>query len=80
MKKILFASAFALMGTFAMANEAEVEQDDLKLESELLKYCVPVTATRCNYSITIIDCESTNALELVVVALELYDDMEALCD
>lgn len=40
MKKILFASAFALIGTFAMANEVE---ETVESTSAVTMVCVPLT-------------------------------------
>lgn len=80
MKKLLLASAFALFGTFAMANENNTELDETSLDAEFLAACVPVSVSRCNYTIEYLDCTSSNALELVKDALDLYDDMEVLCD
>ena len=43
MKKILFASAFALFGTFAMANEVNVElqEESVSVENIVEIVCIP---------------------------------------
>ncbi|QTV04890.1 hypothetical protein [Faecalibacter bovis] len=55
MKKILFASAFALFGTFAMANETkEIKEEASKAQTEenciKVNYSCGVSADICNFN------------------------------
>ncbi|MBW1617989.1 MULTISPECIES: hypothetical protein [Empedobacter] len=74
MKKMLLASAFALIGTFAMANETETEdkQDVTSVE------CWDVSVERCGVGFVYEDCGPLG--DVIDFAVELYEEMEVYCN
>lgn len=77
MKKILFASAFALIGTFAMANEvknSEVKEESKSEKVEALEIvCIPVQLS-CTEDCFMMDTEIVYTNGQIIAELKAQDD------
>ena len=74
MKKMLLASAFALIGTFALANETIVEDNQVITTVE----CWEVSVQRCGVGFVYDHCGPLG--DVIDEAVELFEAMEVYCD